>query len=82
MHMTQTDPQSEQPETISKTEARQARPAFTFRVLIISIVVIAAAFVATYLFGEATDNDENAVNQQNSENVTAIEPPPNVPPAE
>ena len=72
---------NEEPEVINTTEARQGRRGFPLRVLVISLVLIVGAFLIVYSFAEMTDRDQPAGADPEPE-ITEIEPPPNVPPAE
>lgn len=51
------DQKNEQPETVSKTEARQGQRGYSTRVLVISLVLIVLAFAGIYFYAESNDRD-------------------------
>ncbi|AVX05056.1 hypothetical protein [Maritalea myrionectae] len=51
------DQKNEQPETVTKTEARQGQRGFSTRVLAISLAVIVVAFAAIYIYAESNDSE-------------------------
>lgn len=48
----------EQPETLTKNQARQGQTSYVFRVLMVSIVLVVILFASAYFLAES--NDDNA----------------------
>ncbi|WP_424981720.1 hypothetical protein [Maritalea sp. S77] len=68
------DEQTEQNETLKKTEARQGQRGFSTRVLLISLPLIILAFIAIYIFAEANDSENPSAGDVPS--VDSSETPP------
>ncbi|MDF2370955.1 MAG: hypothetical protein P1V21_09190 [Rhizobiaceae bacterium] len=66
---------------LNTTEARQARPAFTFRVLLIAMGLIVITFAIIYVIAETGDPEETAYERREKGDITNIQPSPEESPA-